>query len=188
MARAFTPHQAGAVLVFPWTLLAVLPAAVRGGFYLDLTRTGMVLLTPVRLTLDMLVLLPVLGAVIAGTTTGILLIAAAAPEALPPLLGLVALLVVAGLAGVLFLLPARGSSAAPFGPETPPGPQWELAGLAQLPGTRLTAIQTARRVLATVPPSGAVVVAAANTATQYEQYQHLGFTGGQQRRVCRIVP
>lgn len=187
MARAFTPHQGWAVLAFPWTLLAVLPATVRGGLFLDATRTGMVVLSPINLTLDLLVLLPVIGTVTAGATVGFLLVTTVCPGAVPALLVLAALLVVASLAGALVLSPGRGGSVVPFGPETPPGPRWEIAGLAQLPGTRLTALQTARRVLATVPPAGAVVVAAANTPAQFRQYQRFGFTGGQQCRVYRVI-
>lgn len=187
MARAFTPTSVTAVLALPWTVLAVLPGALRGGLFLDPTGTGMVLLSRWRLGLDLLVLLPVMATVTAGATAGFWLIAATAPGALAPLLVLTALLVAAGLTGALFLLPARGGSAVPFGPETPPGPRWEIAGLAQLPGTRLTALQTARRALTTVPPPGAVVVAAATTPAQYEQYQRFGFTGGPQRRVHRVT-
>ena len=71
--------------------------------------------------------------------------------------------------------------------ETPDGERWELAGLAQLPGTRLTALPLAMRVVREVPPEGAVVVATANTPEQYRQYQRLGFTGGPKRRVHRVV-
>ena len=126
MARAFTPTPVTAALVLPWTVLAVLPGALRGGLFLDPTGTGMVLLSRWRLVLDLLVLLPVMATATAGTTSGRWLIAATAPGALAPLLVLTALLVAAGLAGALFLLPARGGSAVPFGPETPPGPRWEI--------------------------------------------------------------
>ena len=185
MTRAFTPRWTVALLALPWALLAVLPGTLRGGLYLDATRTGMVLLQPINVALDLLVVLPLMLPV-AGVTFAALLIADSL-NALPVLLVLVGLLVGATLAGALFLLPRRGASAVPTGPETPPSPRWELAGLAQLPGTRLTAVQTARRVLATVPPAGAVVVATANTPEQFEQYQRFGFTGGPHRRVHRII-
>lgn len=132
------------------------------------------LLTRVHLALDLLLLLPVPGSVTAGVTAGFLLVVTSLPSTAAPLLALAALLVAASLVGTLFLLPDQGSSAMPFGPETPPGPRREIAGLAQLPGTRLTAVQTARRVLATVPAPGAVVAAAADTPTQFRQYQQLG--------------
>lgn len=185
MARAFTPHRSVAVIALPWTLLAVLPATIRRGLFLDATRTGMVLLTPLSLTRDLLILLPImmsapmiaLGAFMVGDLLGIF----------PVLLGLVALLVAVGSVGGLFLLPRPGTSSVPFGPETPPGPRWEIAALAQLPGTRFTAVQTARRVLATVPPAGAVIVASANTPALFRHYQRFGFTGGPKRRVHRVI-
>jgi hypothetical protein len=188
MARAFTPHRAWAVLAFPWTVLAVLPATVRGGLFLDATRTGMVLLTPYNLALDLLVLLPLMLPIagIAGIAVGALLTAGSF-NALPVLFALAVLVGIVALAGLWFLLPKRGTSTMPTGPETPLGRRWEIAGLAQLPGTRLTAVQTARRVLATVPPPGAVVVGTANTPALFEQYQRFGFTGGPQRRVHRTI-
>jgi hypothetical protein len=186
MARVFTPHQLWALLALPWALMAVLPATIRGGLFLDATRTGMVLLLPMNLALDLLMVLPITGTLAAVVTFGALLTATSS-NAVPALLVLTALLMIAGLAGALFLLPKRGASTLPFGPETPAGPRWELAGLAQLPGSRLTATQTARRVLATIPPAGAVIVATANTPAQFQQYQRFGFTGGDKRRVYRIV-
>jgi hypothetical protein len=92
-----------AVLALPWALLVVLPATMRGGLFLDTTRTGMVLLQPMNMVLDLLVLIPVILAAV-GVTYGALF-GAAFLNALPALLILAALLMVAGLAGALFLLP-----------------------------------------------------------------------------------
>lgn len=89
--------------------------------------------------------------------------------------------------GLLFLLPRGGGSLFPWGPETPDGQRWEIAGLAQLPGTRLTGIQLALRALDTVPPPGSVIVATANSEDPYRQYQAFGFTGGPKHRVHRIA-
>lgn len=71
--------------------------------------------------------------------------------------------------GLLFLLPRSGGSLFPWDPETPAGPRWEIAGLTQLPGTRLTGIQLALRTLDTIPPTGAVIVATANSEDLYRQ-------------------
>lgn len=185
MARAFTPHPVIAVLALPWTMLAALPGAISGGLFLDPTRTGMVLLAPVNVTRDLLLLLPVL--LCSPVITIAALLVADSLNALPVLFVVVGVLVVATCVGVAFLLPKRGTSWVPFGPETPPGPRWEIAALAQLPGTRFTAVQLAQRALATVPPAGAVVVATANTPALFEQYQRFGFTGGPQRRVHHII-
>ncbi len=186
MARAFTPHRVIALLALPWALLAVLPATIRGGLFLDATRTGMVLLAPINLFLDLFVLILVAGTFTAVIASGAVLIAAAL-NAVPALLVVTAVLMIAGMTGALSLLPRRGGSALPFGPETPTGPRWEMAGLAQLPGTRLTAVQLARQVLTTVPPAGTVIVATANTPAQFQQYQRFGFTGSDKRRVHLVV-
>lgn len=79
MVRAFTAHRAWTVLALPWTLVAVLPATVHGGLFLDPTPTGMALLARLRPALDVPVLAPALGAV----TAGFLLIARTAPGTLP---------------------------------------------------------------------------------------------------------
>ncbi|ALU38891.1 hypothetical protein AS188_03045 [Kocuria flava] len=91
MVRAFTAHRAWAVLALPWTLVALVPATVRGGLFLEPTPTGMVLLDRLRPALDAPVLAPALGAV----TAGFLLIARTAPGTLPPVLLPAALLAAA---------------------------------------------------------------------------------------------
>lgn len=186
MARAFTPHLALAPLALPWTLLSVIPGTLRRGLYLDPSRTGMVMLYRSNPVLDVLVLVPVMIGLFAVYFAGV-----------PALLGLIVpaewtVLAFGGVTtlfmiGLLFLLPRGGGSLFPWGPETPTGQRWEVAGLAQLPGTRLTGIQLALRALGTVPPAGAVVVATANSADLYRQYQAFGFTGGPKHRVHRVI-
>lgn len=186
MARAFTPHLARALLALPWTLLSVVPGTLRRGLYLDPSRTGMVMLYRSNPIVDVLVLMPVMIGLFA-------LYFAAVPALLSLVVpaGWVALSLAAVtmlfMVGLLFLLPRGGGSLFPWGPETPKGPRWEIAGLAQLPGTRLTGIQLALRALDTVPPQGAVVVATANSADLYRQYQAFGFTGGPKHRVHRAI-
>lgn len=79
MVQAFPAHRAWTVLALPWTLVAVVPATVRSGLFLDPTRIDMVLLARLRPALDVLVLAPALVAV----TAGFLLIAKTAPGTLP---------------------------------------------------------------------------------------------------------
>ncbi|HEX7349646.1 hypothetical protein [Brachybacterium sp.] len=136
--------------------------------------------------LDVLVLFPVMiGAVVAYFAAVPALLSLVVPAGWVPLsLAAVTILIMVGL---LFLLPRGGGSMVPRGPETPDGPRWEIAGLAQFSGTRLTGIQLALRALDTVPPAGAVVVATANSANLYRQYQAFGFTGGQKHRVHKII-
>ncbi len=183
MARAFTPHLVLAPLALPWTFLSVIPGMLRRGLYLDPSRTGMVMLYPSSPVSDVLVLFPIMLVAFAAYF--------AAASAVSSLAGWLALLVPTAtlvvLIGLLFLLPRGGGSLVPWGPETPEGQRWEIAGLAQLPGTRLTGIQLALRALDTVPPPGAVVVATANSADLYRQYQAFGFTGGPKHRVHRVI-
>ncbi|MCJ8503309.1 hypothetical protein MRU69_00320 [Kocuria flava] len=91
MVRAFTAHRAWTVLALPRPLVAVVPATVRGGLFVDPTRIGMVLLARLRPALGVPVLAPALGAV----TAGFLLIARTAPGTLPPVLLPAALLAAA---------------------------------------------------------------------------------------------
>ena len=101
----------------------------------------------------------------------------------PIFLGITLLLI----AGMLFLLPRGGGAMFPFGPGPPKGDRWDAAGLAQLPCTRFTAIQLALQLIDTVPPSGAVIIAAANNPKLLRQYVAFGFTEGRSSRVYKIV-
>lgn len=60
MARAYTPNLAVALLALPWCLVAVIPAALRRGLFLDRTGTGMVILYRSALLLDILIVLPLM--------------------------------------------------------------------------------------------------------------------------------
>lgn len=162
--------------------MSILPGMLRGGLYLDPSRTGMVMLYRSMLLVDVLIAVPIVFAYFAVAG-----VAFAGLSALVPTMIAAGIVFVLAAAGVVFLIPRGGGSAVPWGPETPKGPRWEIAGLAQLPGTRLTAIQLALRVLETVPPRGSVVVATANTEQLYRQYQRFGFTGGQSRRVHKVI-
>lgn len=185
MARAYTPNLPVALLALPWALVAVIPAALRRGLYLDRDRTGMVILYRPALLLDTLILLPLIFPAMLAAIAVTVGFAAQLP--LWATVGMVLSVIVLAMAGLGAIQPESGGSMVPWGPETPDGERWELAGLAQLPGTRLTAVPLAMRVVREVPPEGAVVVATANTPEQYEQYQRLGFTGGPKRRVHRVV-
>lgn len=151
MARAYTPHLVIAAFAVPWALISILPGAVRKGLYLDPSRTGMVLLYRSRTLLDMLIVTPAMLAAGLMVGTVVRTLAALIPVGwAAPVLWLATLL--AACVGILYLLPRQGGSMLPWGPETPAGPRWEIAGLAQMPGTRLTGIQLALRAIDEVPP------------------------------------
>lgn len=183
-ARAFTPNRAAALLAVPCILLALLPPTLRGGLYLDKARTGMVVLHPRRLRLDVTISTAfwILWNLVALTV-----VTSAALNVLVWLSILQGTGVIV-VAGSWFLRPPRGTSIRNHGPETPPGPRWEMGSLAQLPGTRLTALQTARRVLREVPPPGAVIVASADSDRLLRAYVRAGFLAGPKRRVHMVVP
>lgn len=185
MARAYTPNLAVALLALPWCLVAVIPAALRRGLFLDRTGTGMVILYRSALLLDILIVLPLMfpAMLAAIAVVGVLALQLPLWAMAVVVLGVIVLVIT----GLVAIQPESGGSMVPWGPETPAGERWELAGLAQLPGTRLTAVPLAMRAVREVPPDGAVVVATANTPEQYRQYQRLGFTGGPKRRVHRVV-
>lgn len=186
MARAFTPHPVFAVLSFPWTLVSVIPGTLRGGLYLDSTRTGMVMLYRSRMLLDILIVTPVMILYFLAAAGVIGALGELIPYAGVFLVTWGVLMILA-IVGFVFLLPRGGGSMLPWGPETPHGQRWEVAGLAQMPGTRFTAIQLALRVINEVPPAGAVIIAIANSATMLHQYQRLGFTAGPEHRVHKVV-
>ena len=104
---------------------------------------------------------------------------------------LVALGVVWFYASVIVVVICTGvdSAATAVGPGTPKGQRWVIAGLAQRPGTRMTAVLLAKDLVAKLP-TGAVRVAAAADADErlLARYVRLGFTAGHKRRVHRIIP
>lgn len=174
MSRAFAPNRTMAYLSVPVAVLILLPYSIRRHVYESDDGHGMVIFGPYRLGRDIAVLvmlfLPVLGlnlwvSVTFGPVWALILWAVG--------MGLLAI----GLVGI-----GRGSTVMPTGPETPAGDRWQMAGLAQRPGTWLSAIQLARRLRDSAPP-GIVVVAAAQNDRLVEGYKRLGFTEGKDRRV-----
>lgn len=187
LARAGAPGIIGAVLAYGWAVLMLLPAAVRGGLYMDEKRSGIVIIQRSRLLLDVLIqlvaVLPLIPLV--GLLFGLgLQLVPHAPLAFPAYV--LAWLLVTFI-GYALMMPEPGGALLPFGPETPPGDRWEISALAQLPGTRLTAVQLTHQVIETVVPPGAVLVAMTYRRHQLGQYVRAGFTAGKRRRVYRVV-
>jgi hypothetical protein len=77
------------------------------------------------------------------------------------------------------------SSSMPVGRETPEGPRYQLAALAQRPGTRLSALLLSRRLVASLP-AGSVVVAVAADEGLAAGYTALGFTRGRGKRLSMV--
>lgn len=130
-SQAFAPNRIMAYLSVPVAVLILLPYAIRRQVYESADGKGMVIFGPYRLARDVAILavllLPVLALyfwalVTFGPTHASVLWAVG--------MGLLSI----GLAGI-----GRGSMVMPTGSETPEGDRWQIAGLAQRPGTRLSA-------------------------------------------------
>lgn len=184
MARAFTPNRFLAIIGVPWTIMSVLPKTLRGGLYLDETRTGTVMFARLNSVFDFLIsgtYAFLYGIFQAGVAAGLAAVVGGQ-------LGVAVQMAWIALAfgAVFFLTPKRGAAMTSFGPESPQGERWEVTGLAQLPGTSLTAVQLALRLIDT-PAKGAIVGAVADTPELEQAYRRLGFTAGDRRRVHRTV-
>ncbi|WP_150462940.1 hypothetical protein [Nesterenkonia ebinurensis] len=171
---AFAPNRIMAYFSVPVAMMILLPYAIRRQVYESADGNGMVIFGPYRLVRDMAILVvlflpalvlyfwvmvrfgPIYASILWAVGMG--------------LLGI-------GLAGI-----GRGSMVMPTGSETPEGDRWQIAGLAQRPGTRLSALPLALR-LRDSAPAGTVVVAAAQNDRLLAGYKRLGFTEGKDRRV-----
>lgn len=178
MCRAFAPNRLLAVLAYPLGLLILIPYAVRRQLFETADRNGMVVFGRFSMVKDTVILAVVMSP--------LLVLNAWAPIAWSPLSGLVVLLVVTGLLLVGFLVLGSSSMGVPVGRETPKGDRYQIAALAQRPGTRLSAMQLALRLRDSLPV-GAVLVAVADNDRLLESYLRLGFTRGRGRRVHWIA-
>ncbi|WP_146080129.1 hypothetical protein [Pseudoclavibacter sp. RFBG4] len=181
-ARASTPNVPLAVLSVPIYAFSILPMTLRGGLYLDRTRTGTVLFERRMPILDGFVVALVTIAAFVLWVSCILVF-----DATTVLLLGFSIYAVLLAGAVIALVQPGGTTLSASGPETPKGDRWMVAALAQLPGTRLTAVMLARRLIEHAP-AGSVLVAAAATDALLERYVRAGFTAGRARRVYRLAP
>lgn len=174
MCRAFAPNRLLAVLAYPLGLLILVPYAARRHLYESADRNGLVVFGPFSLIKDTLIIAAVMAPffVLFSWASGIW----GPTGSLVFLVALTSIL----LAGLF----AFGSSSmgVPVGRETPKGDRYQIAALAQRPGTRLSALQLALQLRDSLPP-GAVLVAVADNDRLLEAYTRLGFTHGGGRRV-----
>ena len=187
MASAFTSSRAAAVIATPASFVSLLPYIARGALWESADRDGMVVFGRYRPALDVLLSVAV---VLLGFGIGIAALVLGAFVAGPTGLLVVLLLVllVFGTIGAGALLLLTGSSlTGSVGRETPRGRRWTLMGLAQRPGTRLSALLLARQLLDEVP-AGGVVVAVAGSPELAAGYTRLGFTRGSGLRVHLVAP
>lgn len=184
MAYAYAPHRFLAVLAYPLALAVTLTYQLRRGVYETDDRNGMVIVARWRPGLDAVL---VTGLILASFAA--LALPAALLSLVHPLLG-PGVFAVAGLLGVVGALAlAQGQqSATPIAKNTPRGgDRWQVAALAQRPGTRLSALLLTRQVIATVVPAGDVLVASAGTERLEHAYIRAGFTPVGRRRLYRVA-
>lgn len=183
-------HIVHAALALPLFLMVALSYVAAGQAYLDDTRVGFVILSPRSpspreaggwvVTFAALVLVLV--------TYGLVL--APIPH-LPLVVGAVVL-----LSSVLTFDAMRSDHLdrderrrlRRAGVTPPAGPRWTLTLLAKIPGAGVNASRLAHRVLHTVPPAGAVVLAAARTPALHAQYARYGFTATTGAKMFYVVP
>lgn len=180
MARAFTKNKPSAVVAYPVSLLCVTPYGLMGGLYETQDRDGMVIFARQHWW--------VMALMVALIGVGSAVLSALIIASLGLLYGsiILAAAITVTVSGVV----AMGSGATlgiSVGPETPKGRRYEIAGLAQRPGSRLSAVQLALRLINTTPP-GSVIVATAASDELQAQYERLGFTAGESRRVYKVTP
>ena len=135
MCRAFAPNRLLAVLAYPLGLLMLVPYAVRRQLYGTSDRNGLVVFGPFSLVKDALI--------IAAVMAPFFVLFSWASDFWGLIGGLVFLVALTSI--LLAGLFAFGSSSmgVPVGRETPKGDRYQIAALAQRPGTRLSAIQLA---------------------------------------------
>ena len=183
-AHAHTRNRFLAVLAYPVAFVVVLMSVARRGVYQSDHRNGMVILARWRPALEGLLLVGImlLDGMVLCLISGLLWL-------VDPRLG-PAVLAVAGVwigAGAVTL--AQGQQAAtPISTQTPTtGERWQVAALAQRPGTRLSALLPTRQLIADVVPPGDVLVAAAGTEQLEQAYMRAGFTPVGRRRLYRVA-
>lgn len=183
MARAYSSSRVAAVVAVALTFMMVLGYALRRGAYLSQDRNGVVFFTRNRPALDAVISTALMLAAILGLSS-----IAGAGGPLPHLVSATLLVIPflwLALGGAVFAT-SGGLAWSVTGPETPHGQRWAVAGLAQLPGTSMSGLLMARRLVTQAPP-GAIVVAAAASDAHLRAYLTLGFTEGRRRRVYKIA-
>lgn len=171
-----------------WPLAASLAAtaALRGALYVGAERSGVVCLGPEGSRSGPSVVAPVS---ITWTVIGTPMVVGPILLGLPPAALAVCFTLVAGLVAVGFepYWPRKRPKLEGVAGPVPDGPRWEVAMLAQLPGTKSEAPWLARRIISELVPRGAVVLATPRTAELEAAYIALGFGPVDGRRVAFIV-
>lgn len=184
MAHAYTRNRLLAALAYPVALATTLTYTLRAAVYESDDRNGMVIVARWRLGLDLLILMSVIAVGVLG-----LFLLAAVLAFVHPLLGPATVAVIATGSATGAALLARGQeTATPISKDTPTaGDRWQIAALAQRPGTRYSAMLLTRRVVDQVVPAGDVLVASAADDKLEQAYIRAGFTPLDRKRLYKIA-
>ncbi|MGQ4510692.1 hypothetical protein ACUH9X_08145 [Dermabacteraceae bacterium P13147] len=182
MARAFTPVRAVAVLAYPLIACALLPIFLRKGLFIDETRTGIVTACRRRHALDIAIAVPV---VVVVFLAGWLILRLVLTDSRAFYVLLAACVLMWFAAATTFS--SRQKVGKQKVPELRGRECWEIANLAQMPGTRLTALLLAREVISTIPPD-AVIVTTPRSERLRDFYARFGFKPGPGRQMHMIAP
>ncbi len=149
MAHAYAHRRFLAVLAYPLALAVTLTYQLRRGVYETDDRNGMVIVARWRPGIDAVLAITLILTAYAGLGLLAGLLSFVHPLLEPALFLLAGAL---GVAGALVL--AQGQqSATPIAKDTPTsGDRWQVAALAQRPGTHLSALLLTRNVIAHVAP------------------------------------
>lgn len=184
MSQAYARSRPLAVLAWVTAFGSLVPYAVRGGLYWSWDRDGMVVIAPWRPWLD--TILSVVTLVVIAAPIGIAGAIISDLTGMPGQILIVAIAVVIGSGAAV--LSSGELSGFPIGAETPPGERWQVAALAQRPGTRNSALALTREVINITLPPGSVVTAVARNEKLRESYIRLGFHAGKKGRLWLIKP
>ena len=182
MARAFTPSHAIAVLAYPLVVCALIPIFLRKGLFIDGTRTGIVTACRRRHALDIAIAVPV---VVVVFLAGWLILRLILTDSGAFYVLLAACVLMWFAAATTFS--SRQKVGKQKVPELRGKELWEIANLAQMPGTKETALLLAREVISTIPP-GTVIVTTPRSERLRKAYDHFGFEPGPGRQMHMIAP
>ncbi|MBV7411459.1 hypothetical protein KRX56_01715 [Dermabacteraceae bacterium TAE3-ERU27] len=182
MARAFTPSHAVAVLAYPLIACALIPIFLRKGLFIDGTRAGIVTVCRRRHVLDIAIAMPVVVVVFFSGWL-ILRLLLTDSGAFCVLLAAYVLMCLAATTTVS----SRQKVSKTKVPELHGKECWEIANLAQMPGTKETALLLAREVISTIPPD-AVIVTTPLSERLRKAYENFGFKPGPGLQMHMIAP
>lgn len=175
LARGFTQDRIGAIFAYPACLVFLIPGIFMGRIFESSDTHGMVLFWHHRRSKGLIATAVLVVAVLWGLLFWWF---RSSPDAVFLLywVFLILLLVWPRIIGIHHL------NNRATGAETPKGERWQLGGVVQRPGTRISAVLLAWELMDRIGPGG-TVVAVAPDKKWFKALQRFGFTPGHALRV-----